>query len=130
MGRSYFKEEVFRRIGEGRSFLKVLKIRKAKLIGHILRHNNLLDRIIVASIKGKNTRGRPPLEYISQLVKNLRCSTYYVLKQKAKKAWRLEKYFQPAVNKKKKKQLFYKNNVLLRINYDSQRSENIRENWW
>jgi len=84
-------EEVFRRVGEERSFLKALKIRRAKLIGHSLRHNNLLGRIIEGSIEGKNSRGRPPLEYIGQLVKDLGCVTYYELKRKAEKReeWRI-----------------------------------------
>lgn len=48
-------EKVFRRVGEERSFLKVLKIRIAKLIGHTLRHNNLLGRIIKGFVEGNNS---------------------------------------------------------------------------
>jgi len=40
-------EEVFLKVGETRSFLRILKIRREKkLVGHILSHNNLLSRII------------------------------------------------------------------------------------
>jgi hypothetical protein len=39
-------EEVFRSVGEKRSFLKALKIRRAKLIGHTLQHDNLQGTII------------------------------------------------------------------------------------
>lgn len=45
MGRSCNTRESFRRVGEERSFLKSLKIRRAKLIGHTLRQNHLLGRI-------------------------------------------------------------------------------------
>lgn len=59
-------DDVFRRVGEERSFLKILKIRrvKRKAIGNILRYKNLLGRIM-RSIEEKNTRGRPIFEYIS-----------------------------------------------------------------
>jgi len=50
-------EEVYRRVGETRSFLKTLKTRRAKLIGNILRQNSLLSRIIESAIEGNNSRG-------------------------------------------------------------------------
>jgi len=55
-------DEVYRRIGETKSFLKILNTRRVKLIGHILRQ---ISRIIEGTIEGKNSRGRPPLDYIS-----------------------------------------------------------------
>jgi hypothetical protein len=48
-------KKVFRRVGKKRSFIKALKIRRAKLIGHTLRHNNLLGRITEGYIEGKNS---------------------------------------------------------------------------
>jgi len=50
-------EEVYRRAGETRTFLKTLKTRRAKVKGHILRHNSLLDRTIEGAIEGNNSRG-------------------------------------------------------------------------
>jgi len=56
-----------------------LKIGRAKLIiGHTLRHNNLLGRIIEGYLDGKNSRGRPSLEYISQVVRDIGCGTYTI----------------------------------------------------
>jgi len=78
-------EEVYRRAGETKSFLKTLKTRKAKLIGHILRHNSLLSRIIKSAIEGNKSRGRPPLDYISQIVRDMDCRSYCELKRKAEK---------------------------------------------
>lgn len=77
--------EVFRRVGEERGFLKTLKILRTKLIGHELRHNNILGRIIEGSIEGKNSRERPSIEYISQVVRDIGCGTYYELKRKSEK---------------------------------------------
>jgi hypothetical protein len=78
-------EEVYRRVRKTRSFLKTLKTRKAKLIGHILRQNSLLSRIIEGAIEGNNSRERPPLDYISQIVRDMDCRSYCKLKRKAEK---------------------------------------------
>jgi len=78
-------EEVYRRAGEISSFLKTLGTRRANLIGHVLRHNSLLSRIIEGAIEGNNSRGRPPLDYISQIVRDMNCRSYCELKRKAEK---------------------------------------------
>ncbi|KAF0753996.1 Uncharacterized protein FWK35_00020374 [Aphis craccivora] len=97
-------EEVYRRVGETRSFLKTLKTRRVKLIGHILRQNSLLSRIIEGAIEGNNSRGRPPLDYISQIVRYMDCRSYCELKRKAEKRqeWRIAAN-QPLGCKQKKK---------------------------
>lgn len=59
-----------------KKFFKDLKKSKARLIGHILRHNSLPSRIIGA-IEGKKSRGRPPLEYISQIERDMNGRSYY-----------------------------------------------------
>lgn len=46
-------KEIFRRLRENRGFLNALKIRRAKLNGHTLQHNNLLERIIKESKEGR-----------------------------------------------------------------------------
>uniref|UniRef100_A0A8D8XEA4 Craniofacial development protein 2 n=1 Tax=Cacopsylla melanoneura TaxID=428564 RepID=A0A8D8XEA4_9HEMI len=83
-------EEVLRRAGEQRSFMKSLKKRRAKLIGHILRHNSLLARVIEGKIEGSNTQGRPPLGYLEQIMKDVNVPTYRELKRKAgnREEWR------------------------------------------
>uniref|UniRef100_A0A8D8LAV6 Uncharacterized protein n=1 Tax=Cacopsylla melanoneura TaxID=428564 RepID=A0A8D8LAV6_9HEMI len=75
-------EEVLRRAGEQRSFMKSLK----KRIGDILRHNSLLARVI----EGSNTKGRPPLGYLEQIMKDVNVPTYRELKRKAgnREEWR------------------------------------------
>ena len=47
----------FRRAQEEKGFLRNLKGRRAKFIGDILRHNELVKRIIEGQIEGKNPRG-------------------------------------------------------------------------
>jgi len=74
---------------ETRSFPKTLKTRRANLIGHILRHNSLLGRIIEWG-EG-NSRGRPPLDYISQMIRDMGCRSYCELKKKTeeRQEWRI-----------------------------------------
>lgn len=83
-------EEVYRRVGERRCFLKYLKRRRNHLVGHILRHNGLLKLIIEGTVDGKNSRGRPRLEYMSQIMEDMSCGSYWELKRKAERReeWR------------------------------------------
>ena len=83
-------EQVFNRVGEGRCFLKWIKQRRAQLMGHIIRHDSMLKRIIEGVVEGKNLRGRPRLEYMKQLLRDMRCASYHELKRKAddRGAWR------------------------------------------
>ncbi|KAI5718650.1 hypothetical protein M8J77_024598 [Diaphorina citri] len=83
-------EEVFRRAGERRNLMKQLKKRRATLIGHLLRHGTLTARVIEGMIEGTNTVGRPPLDYIKQIMRDMNVTTYYDLKRKAedRESWR------------------------------------------
>jgi len=63
-------EEVFRSVGEAKNFLKTLKTRRTKLIGHIIHHNSFLSKIMKSAIEENNNRGRPPLEYIDQIIRD------------------------------------------------------------
>lgn len=47
-------EEIYQKTGETRSFLKTLKTRRAMLIGHMLRHDSLLSRIIEGALRGRS----------------------------------------------------------------------------
>jgi len=65
-------KEIFRIVRETRSFLKTLKIIRAKIVGHILRHNSLPSTIIEIEVKGKNRNSRRPLlVYISRIIKDI-----------------------------------------------------------
>lgn len=83
-------EEVFRRAGEERSFINRIKRRRATMIGHTLRHNSLLARVIEGKMEGKHTRGRPPLEYMKQIMADFNTTSYYGLKRMAenREEWR------------------------------------------
>lgn len=66
--------------------------KKAKeLIGHILWHDGLLGLILEGIINGKIHRGRPRLQYISQIIEDQGCNSYQELKRKAsdREAWEL-----------------------------------------
>ena len=84
-------EEVFKRANESRSFMRNLKTRRANMIGHTLRHNGMLARAIEGMVQGKNTRGRPPLAYIDQILKDTNTKTYFELKRLAedREEWRV-----------------------------------------
>jgi hypothetical protein len=85
---------VFRRTGEKRSFLEHLKKRRLNFIGHSLRHNGLMIRVIEGIIEGKNTKGMPPLEYIKQIKNYVNATFYHDLKSKAENRdeWRVASY--------------------------------------
>ena len=55
-------EEVFTRVEEMRSLLKALKKRRDNLIGHIMRHDGLMETIVEGIVDGKRGKGRP--EYV------------------------------------------------------------------
>ena len=54
-------------------------------MGHILRQNGLVKRIIEGTIEGKNHRGRPCLDYMKQLMVDMNCTLYCELKRTAEK---------------------------------------------
>ena len=60
--------------------------RRARFVGHILRHNDLVKRIIEGTIIGKNHRGRPRLDYMKQLMVDMNCTSYCKLKKESRKA--------------------------------------------
>lgn len=68
----------FLRIKEKRQ-IKQISMRRSKWMGHILRHERLLNTII----EGNVTHGRPRKECISQLKNDIRCSSYVELKRMA-----------------------------------------------
>jgi len=77
-------DEVFGKIEEN-SFLKIVKIRRTKLIGHIIRYNSLLNRILKCAIENRNSREIPSLGFISQVIKDTDFGSYCELKRKVNK---------------------------------------------
>ena len=84
-------EEVFRRAGENRRFLKEMKKRIAIFLEHILRQDGPVKRIIEGQTEGQKCRGRPRLDYIKQIICDMGCTSYSELKKKAesREEWRV-----------------------------------------
>jgi hypothetical protein len=53
--------------------MKMIALRRDKWIGHTLRHESLLHRVV----EGKDRRGRPKKEFIQQVEKDMECRTYH-----------------------------------------------------
>jgi len=79
-------EEVLERVSESKSIWKsVLQKRRNELIGRTLRHDGLLLLILEGIIDGKNRRGRPRLQHISQIIEDQGYNSYEELKRNASK---------------------------------------------
>jgi hypothetical protein len=76
-------EEVLKEINEKRTILRVVEMRKVKLIGHLLRHNSFVTNIMEGRVLGKESRGRPRISYITNLMKELFCNCYAEMKRLA-----------------------------------------------
>jgi hypothetical protein len=76
-------EEVLHKVKEERNILHTIKRRKANWIGHILRRNCLLKRVIEGKIKGRiemtGRRGRRRKQLLDDLKEKRR---YWKLKEK------------------------------------------------
>lgn len=75
-------EEVLEGVSEKKSIWKNIQKRRNELIGHILRHDGLLGLILEEIIDGKNHRGRPRLQYISQIIEDQGYNSCQELKRK------------------------------------------------
>jgi hypothetical protein len=51
--------------------MNTVRRRRGRFIGHILRHSSLLKTVLEGEISGKNYRGRPMMEYIGQIMKDI-----------------------------------------------------------
>jgi hypothetical protein len=60
--------------------MNTVKKRGGRFIGHILRHSSLLKTVFEGEISGKNYRGRPRMEYIGQIMKNMKTKSFFVMK--------------------------------------------------
>ncbi|KAL1447191.1 hypothetical protein WDU94_013942 [Cyamophila willieti] len=76
-------ETVLERMGEERKILNLIAARRAKWIGHILRHEGMLHTIIDGQIEGRNHLGRPRQEYLKQIEEDMGCQNYRDMKSLA-----------------------------------------------
>ena len=75
-------EEVLGRIGERRTMWKNLKKRRGQMMGPTLRHGGLLRDILEGEVGKK--KGRPRLKYFNQIIVDMGCETFRVVKQLAR----------------------------------------------
>jgi len=61
-------EEVLRRVGVERDLMSMLRNRKKKWIGHVLREDGLLKEAIEGRMEGSKPRGRPRLGMLDDLI--------------------------------------------------------------
>jgi hypothetical protein len=70
-------------VEEKRNIMNTIKRRRGRFIGHILRHSSLLKTIFEGEISGKNYGGRPRMEYIGPILKDVKTKSYVEMKRLA-----------------------------------------------
>jgi hypothetical protein len=83
-------EEVFQRVKEERLRLKILNSRYHSWIGHIIRHNEFVVNILEGAISGKKAMGRPRLQFLKQVARDIGADSYTTMKRIAcsKSGWK------------------------------------------
>jgi hypothetical protein len=83
-------EEVFQRVKEERLLLKILSNRRNSWKGHIIRHNESVVNILEGAMSGKKGMGRPRLQYLKQVARNVGADSYTTMKRIAcnKSRWK------------------------------------------
>ena len=76
-------EEVLQSVEERRELISHILKRKAKLIGHSIRHSTFLSNIFEGKILGRRTRGRPRTSYFKDVKRLMDVSSYSHLKRVA-----------------------------------------------
>jgi hypothetical protein len=71
------KAEIPRRVRERRNIMNTLRRRRGRFIGHILRHNIVLKTVLEEEISRNNYRGRIRMEYIGQIMKDMKTKSSY-----------------------------------------------------
>ena len=82
--------DVLDRVREERSLWSTIKIRRDRMVGHLLRHEGLVRDILESETGVKRGRGRPRLDYCSQIVRDVGCSTFSKMRRLAqnREEWR------------------------------------------
>jgi len=75
--------EVFQRAKEERLLLKILKNRCHSWIGRIIGHNEFVVNILEGAISGKKAMGRPRLQNLRQVARNVEADSYTAMKRMA-----------------------------------------------
>lgn len=68
-------------INERRIIWNVLRKRRNKWIGHIIRHNSFMVKLIEGKLKWKVCRGKPRRQFITQVAEDLRAGSYCELRR-------------------------------------------------
>ena len=68
-------EEVLRKTSEERSLIKAIKERQARWLGHVFRHDGLLNTIIEGRLLGKRSRGRPRKGILDNIKERRLCAS-------------------------------------------------------
>ena len=69
-------EEILNRVQEERSIWNIIKKRRDRMIGHILRHGGLIQMIIERMVQGKRSKGSPRHTYVEQIVGDVGVTSY------------------------------------------------------
>jgi hypothetical protein len=67
-------------VGEKRNIMNTLRRRRGKFIGHVLRHSSPMKRLLEGEISGKNYRGRPRIEYVGQIMMDVKTKSHVGMK--------------------------------------------------
>jgi hypothetical protein len=68
-------------VKEERLLLNILNNRHHSWIGHIIRHNEFVVKIVEGAKSGKKTMGRPRLQYIKQVARKIGADSYSAMKR-------------------------------------------------
>jgi len=60
-------EDVLKKVNESKNMLNVIRRRKRKWIGHVLRHDEFLQEIFEGRTKGRSTRGRKRIQLLDDM---------------------------------------------------------------
>jgi hypothetical protein len=75
-------EKVFQWVKEERLLLKMLNKRQChSWIGHTIRHNEFVVNILEGAISGQKAMGRPRLQYLKQVARNIGANSYKMKRQ-------------------------------------------------
>ena len=73
-------ERVLAEVNERRSLMESIQRRKIKLIGHLIRHNEVMKNIFEGKIQVRRSRGRPRISYFKDILTTMNASSYSHMK--------------------------------------------------